>query len=271
MRVAVPSFFTVVILLLLLLAGCAPVTPTSRNGIGVVRVSGPNVWINNTPARNGETIQLGNTLTTGSGSSALVEFFDGGELQLDENTDPLFEWLEQSKCILIRIIKGQAYLRKERACIEGPNLSLVLDSEVNLAFQQPPGQSVVTLLRGSAEVTAPVRTKLVPGQQLELSFDRTVPTVRTLPRAELQDITRWRKAYRFPPLPARQPEFPPIVFPPREPRTPPPPKEEPKPEPAPPTPTPTPPTEPKGPPPELRPVPRLPGELIRKPAEPVIR
>lgn len=261
MKVTLTFLWISLMLPLLLFGGCAPVTPSPGDGIGVLRVSGPNVWLNNTPARDGATVHLGNTLATGSGSSAILEFSDGGQLQLDQNTDPIFEWLEQSKCILVRIFKGQAYLRKQRACIEGPNISLVLDSEVNLLFQQP--QSVVTLLRGSAEVTAPLRTKLVPGQQLELSFARAVPTVRTLSRSELQSVVRWRRDYRFRPLPVRQPEITTIPFP-RRTRTP-------SGEQPPPKPSPTSPTEPGSKPPAWEKGIRLPEEMIRRDTEPVIR
>lgn len=132
MKTTARFFATPVLLIALVFVGCAPVTPKAGDVIGVLRVSGPNVWLNDAPAGDGVQVRLGNSLATGAGSGALLEFGDGGHLQLDQNTDPIFEWLEQSKCILVRIFKGQAFLNKGRACIEGPNISLVLNSEVNV-------------------------------------------------------------------------------------------------------------------------------------------
>jgi len=265
MKMTVRFFAVPVFLMSQLLAGCVPVTPKAGDVIGVLRVSGPNVWLNDAPAGDGAPVRLGNSLATGAGSSALLEFRDGGHLQLDQNTDPIFEWLEQSKCILVRIFKGQAFLDKGRACIEGPNISLVLNSEVNVLVQQPPAPSRVTLLKGSAEVTVPVRVKLVPGEQLVTEGRR--PAVRTLSAAELRSVVDWRREYRFRPLPVPQPEGPGIFFPPRtrpsRPRdTGPEPK--PKPEPAPPS-------EPSGKSPMLERGMRVPPELIRRDSEPVIR
>lgn len=205
------------LVLLLLTAGCASLPLQRGDSIGVVRVSGPNVWLNNAPARDGETVRIGSSLATGAGSSALLEFEDGGYLQLDQNTDPIFEWLEQSKCILIRIFKGQAYLKRERACVEGPNLSLVLNSEVNIRIKkQPGGLSEVTLVSGSAEIAVPAPVKLLPGQRYVAS-ERRIASLRTLSPGELRSLIDWRRDYRFKPLPPTTPKGPSILFPPRRP------------------------------------------------------
>lgn len=261
----VMALFLALTLLLLSLfcAGCAPVTPGAGDDIGVLRVSGPNVWLNGAPAGDGDTVRLGNSLATGAGSSALLEFRNGGYLQLDQNTDPIFEWLDQTKCLLVRIFKGQAFLKKERACVEGPNISMVLDSEVNLLLGAPPAPSQVTLLRGSARVTAPVQTKLVPGQQLVTGTQRRGAAVRNLSGAELQSVVRWRGEYRFKPLPVAQPERPALLFPPRM-RPPRPSEPAPAPDPA----TPTGPTESA---PKWERGIRVPAELIRRDPEPVLR
>ncbi|HBG06391.1 MAG: hypothetical protein A2075_05650 [Geobacteraceae bacterium GWC2_58_44] len=256
------------ILLLLEVAGCASLPPRPGDSIGILRVSGPNVWLNNAPANDGEPVRIGSSLATGPGSSALLEFRDGGYLQLDENTDPIFEWLEQSKCILIRIFKGQAYLKRERACVEGPNLSLVLNSEVNLRIQARPGVSEVTLLRGRADVSAPTPITLLPGQQFVAS-ERRITALRTLSPAELRSIVAWRGEFRFRPLPVPQPEGPTIWFPPRRPPRRPdpgqPPGQPPKPEPGR-----THPTEPSGTKPVLDRL-RVPPGMIERQPEPVIR
>lgn len=250
------------LLVFLLFAGCAPVTPRAGDVIGTLRVSGPNVWLNEAPARDGDQVRLGSTLATGAGSGALVDFEEGGTLQLDENTDPVFEWLEQSKCILIRIFTGQAFLKKGHACVQGPDISLVLDSEANFLVGEPPAPSRVTLLRGTAAVTAPVRVKLLPGQQLVTAPFRAKPTIRTLSAAELRSVAAWRGEFRFKPLPPPRPTTPAIPLPvlrrPAETR--------PKPEPEPEVPT-----KPPGKPPKWDRGIRLPTELIERDMAPVIR
>lgn len=214
-----PSMPLFLILVVLCVAGCASVTPHSGGEIGVLRVSGPNVWLNDAPASDGDPVRFGNSVTTGAGSSAKVEFTDGGYLQLDQNTDPIFEWLEQSKCILIRIVKGQAYLKKERACVEGPNIAMVLNSEVNLRVQPPPAPSEVTVVRGSVEVTQPVPILLIKGQQMTTTVAGRAPAVRTLSPDQLRSIAAWQREYRFAPLRPRD-DSPIILLPPRSPREP---------------------------------------------------
>lgn len=271
MTLPLRSLCVFLILPVLVAAGCASLPPGAGQSIGVLRVSGPNVWLDQVPARDGDPVRIGSSLATGPGSSALLEFRDGGYLQLDENTDPIFEWLAQSKCILIRILKGQAYLKRERACVEGPNLSLVLNSEANLRIEAQPGVSEVTLLRGSAEISVPDRLRLLPGQRFVAGV-RTVASLRNLTPNELRSVVAWRGNYRFQPLPAPKPEAPGIVFPPwpKPPR-----RSEPglPPKPEPPGPEPPPPGEPGKPPGTgpLRDGIRLPPDLIERRREPVIR
>ena len=78
---------------LLLLAGCDP----GRIGHGQPPVatltkSGPFVRVNGRPAPAGIAIRPGDHVATGEFSSALIVWKDGTTVQLDEDTDPLFEW-----------------------------------------------------------------------------------------------------------------------------------------------------------------------------------
>lgn len=190
--------------LLLTIAGCLPPGQGGK-AIGTLRVSGPNVWLNNSQGRDGDTVFAGSTVATGEGSSALVEFQGGGYLQIDENTDPLFDWLAQSRCILIRLIRGQAYLKRERACVEGPNIGLILNSEANIRLDREPNLSEVTLLQGSADVSRPASIRLVPGEQFIVS-GRQIAALRHLTPAQLRAVIAWRGHYRFRPLPAPESE-----------------------------------------------------------------
>lgn len=238
------------IVLALLLGGCASYGGGGGgNVIGTLRVSGPSVFLDSKPGRDGDQVFIGSTLTTGAASSAIVDFEGGGYLQLDENTDPVFGWIAQSKCILIRIVRGQAYLKRERACVEGPDISMVLNSEANLRFVPEPRLSEVTLVRGSAQVTAPGGpVTLQPGQQLAVTGGRA-PALRVLTRGELKAVSAWRRGYRFRPAAGPDIEVFPTPVPHRpdhrreSPATTPPPTESPgTSDGPPPTPPPTPPT-----------------------------
>lgn len=216
MKLPRPSIPLFLILLFLSVAACVPITPDtggigsshpggeigapdSGGAIGTLRVSGPNVWLNNSPATDGAPVYLGNSVATGAGSSAKVEFADGGFLQLDENTDPLFEWLEQSKCLLIRIVKGQVYLKKSQTCVEGPDISMILNSEVNVNIPPPPAPTEVTVIRGTADIKLPTRQiKLVQGQQLTATV--RAPEVKTLSPDVVRSLSKWKTDYRFRPL-----------------------------------------------------------------------
>ena len=196
---------SVVLLILSLAGGCASLPPKHGDAIGTLRVSGPNVWLNNAAGKDGDAVRLGSSLATGPASSAMVVFRDGGLLQLDENTDPIFDWVDQAKCILVRIFKGQAYLSKGRACVEGPNINLVLNSSANILIKPQTKLAEVTLLQGSADVSVPAQKRLLPGQQLTVTGKR-IKSVRSLSAAELGSVVAWRKQYRFKPLPAPEPE-----------------------------------------------------------------
>lgn len=197
-----------IMLLLLVICGCATIRDSGR--VGTLRVTGSNVFLNNKPAGIGSVVRLGDELSTGQNSSALLEFTDGGYIQLDENTDPIFTWLEQGKCLFIRIFKGQAFLKKERACIEGPNVQLVLNSEVNMVAE--PGLWTITVVKGTATIQKPKPLALLGSQQARVTKRGFEGKVRTLSPDELRAVVKWRDRYRFP-LPEIERSRPAMGFP----------------------------------------------------------
>jgi hypothetical protein len=182
------------IVFLLAIGGCATIRDTG--GVGTLKISGSNVFLNKQPAETGSVVHLGDELTTGKDSSALLEFTDGGFIQLDQDTDPVFSWFEQGKCLLIRIFKGQVYLKKEQACIEGPNVQLVLGSELNM--QVEPRSSTITVVKGTATIEKPKPLAVLSAQQVQVSKRGFEGKVRSLSSEELREVVRWRDQYRFP-------------------------------------------------------------------------
>jgi len=189
-------YLMIILLFVVIGEGCVVVFGNRSSVVGKLRVAGPSVLLNGKPARDGMKVYFGDHLATGPGSSAMLDFTSGGYLQLDENTDPMFTWFEEAKCILIRMVYGQAYLAKGKVCVEGPNINLVLNSEANLHLRGDLTQ--LTLLRGSATVSRPRALQITPGQLLTARGEKLVG-VRNLSPSELAAIISWRRKYKFKP------------------------------------------------------------------------
>ncbi len=186
-------FFLIVILLL---AGCATVPQPGSGPVGTLRTSGPHVFVNGKPAAGGTAVYYGDEVATGAGSSAIVDFRQGGFLQLDENTDPLISYWEQARCILIRVFGGQVSVNGSGICVEAPPLRFALNSEANL--QVAPGSFVLTILQGSATLSWPARRILTRAQQVRLSKRGMEGGIRTLSEQDLRAVAQWREKFRFP-------------------------------------------------------------------------
>jgi len=178
-----------------LLAACSP-PGGGRAVVGELGVSGPYVMVNFRPAANGTTIYSGDTVTTGPGSSALILFATGGSFQLDENTDPEFSWsvLGTVRCLLVKIVRGQAYANDSETCISSPAADAFKHSQVNITVSAT--DTVMTLLEGTLTLERPQRITLVPGQGVTVENGSTVALVRNLSAGELAQRVAWRG--RFP-------------------------------------------------------------------------
>ena len=111
----------------------------------------------------------GDTLTTEANSSATVEFLQGGLVQLDEQTDPIFKLLRESLCILVNIVKGQVFVNSGNMCIEiqTQNLAGALNSSINMHVTSE--QSVLTVLQGAIRVTEPRELSVRALEQVVIS------------------------------------------------------------------------------------------------------
>lgn len=168
----------------------------------------PEVLLNGRLAQNGEWIFSGDSVVTGSNSSAIVAFGDGGFLQLDENTDPILSWqtFNNVRCILARIFHGQMYVDRSGLCIESPAATVVANSRVNLYVTQD--LSVVTLLEGKVSIDRPRSITLAPAQEAiaQLHPPALRGKVRNLLPAELDQRIAWRQRYQFSTEQPAQPE-----------------------------------------------------------------
>ncbi len=172
--------------------------------VGRLRTVGPNVYVNEKPARDGQTLTVGDHLRTGPSSSAYVYPLSGGLVQLDENTDPFFNitW-DGTKCgiLILGIRVGQAYHESGHQCgtvartehaefSQAPRQFDVFNLKVNAR------ESVLTLLDGKLALSKPTFLELKPRQQIRVSA-AGVEEVRSLSDPELDEVVRWRN--QFPP------------------------------------------------------------------------
>ena len=184
--------------ILLWIAGCMvqlePPRPPGALRIGTLRVDGTGVFLNQTRARDGMQVYDGDTLTTEANSSATVEFLQGGLVQLDEQTDPIFKLLRESLCILVNIVKGQVFVNSGNMCIEiqTQNLAGALNSSINMHVTSE--QSVLTVLQGAIRVTEPRELSVRALEQVVISQSE-VKGPYVLSREGLDKVVAWR--WRF--------------------------------------------------------------------------
>ncbi len=193
-------FAAVVVALVVLDVGAslpAGAPDPGREAIGTLGVTGPGVSVNGTQVLSGVTIYSGDEISTGSATSAIVLFSDGGFFQIDQNTDPSFltEAIEGVRCILVRFFDGQGYGDDTHTCIDTSATTAAMGSAVNVRVTRQ--QTVLTLLRGQLVVTRPRRADLRPGDEVTAEAGRSTITVRPLSPAQLRERTAWRAPYRF--------------------------------------------------------------------------
>jgi hypothetical protein len=191
----------IMLALLVALGGCAGGSysqrePAAGERIGTLGVAGSQVFLNGKRAVGGEPIRVGDTVTTGSASSGLIEFSDGGLFQLDQNTDPVFlvQRLQSGFCILARILRGQVFVDKQQFCIDSPALDAINNSRINIRVTAQ--QTGITVLQGNVSVERPQAARILAGQQYVMNL-RGVARMRQLSDAELAETVRWRNNYTF--------------------------------------------------------------------------
>ena len=106
--------------LLLLLGACVPLTPATSNPVplpppsrayvGTLEVDGPSAFLNRSPVASGVAAYSGDNVSTGAATSVIVHLPGDDYIQLDENTDPTFTFLEEANCLLAKIFSGEVFV-----------------------------------------------------------------------------------------------------------------------------------------------------------------
>jgi ferric-dicitrate binding protein FerR (iron transport regulator) len=146
---------------------------TAQNAIGVLVVVRPDGIEDRLQAKGSLQLFEGDVLRTEPASQALIEFKDGVQLALNENTTfkILSRW-EKAKGItrIIRLKQGEVWVKTgegpKQLEVETPVATAsVRETEFNMKVQED-GQSVLTVIQGIVEFgtafgTCPIRTSTV--------------------------------------------------------------------------------------------------------------
>jgi hypothetical protein len=199
-------------LLALSMVGCettapGPVVPT-RAFIGVIRVvGGPAVFLNGVAVATGTSVFAGDRVSTGPGGGALIELAHGGFVQLDERTDPFFEYVRDGACLLIKGIgAGNVRIFATDVCAQDVlGTQGITRSDIN--WEVTANRSVITVADGSFTMTAPVQRTLRAGEQATVMAGRV--TVVPLSPERLRAVTAWQRKFAGAPPPVPPTPVPP--------------------------------------------------------------
>ncbi|MDO9063772.1 MAG: FecR domain-containing protein, partial [Sulfuricella sp.] len=116
--------------------------------IGTVGISDGGVRINGEMAGNGDAVTGGDTVATGPGNSAVIDFIDGGYIHLDQNSKAIFvkKRLRHDTCNMAHMLSGQAFLDKDPFCFETPHLKALSTGLANVRVTTE--QTEIVVLRG---------------------------------------------------------------------------------------------------------------------------
>ena len=173
---------------------------SSSSVIGTLGVSGPNVVHNGHRAQYGALVRLGDHISTGAGSSAMVHLAAGGFIQLDESTDPIFDRQQVAcgLCFVLTLLTGQVWVEDVAICVQvnTPDGSGCIHSKVNVEVKDT--ESVFTVFQGTVSPSQRPARAIGPGNQLTLASRQGRPAhVDRINRAALERVASWRANYRF--------------------------------------------------------------------------
>jgi len=185
------------------LVACVPPGPRPGPGpgggeIGVLATAGAQVFVNGSLAAPGTPIRNRDTVSTGAGSSALVNFKTGGSLQLDADTDPTLSQFWSGLQCVIEIVAGGGELYADTDpcdCVfRSPETEATCGSKFAARVQG--GQTTIILIAGRMSIRRPVAAELQPLEQIVLTRGGIVDR-RILSKAEASDAIAWRSQYKY--------------------------------------------------------------------------
>jgi hypothetical protein len=198
--------FSWLVLFAFVLGGCAPTAPVLTRSslppiradtIGRLLVDGRHAFINGQPVvQNGSYVFSGDHVSTGDATSVLVVLNDGGEVQLDQNTDPTFL---EAYCLVVEMAIGRAAVKNAK-CLElrtkKPNTASLLNSFVHI--ENTPDVARVTVLEGSVTVQSPSQASLRANEEYVARSDGGVEILQLTPEQAYARVEWTRDYFRQP-------------------------------------------------------------------------
>lgn len=172
-----------------------PLPPVREDTIGRLRVDGINAFINGQRVQGGNYVFDGDTVSTGPATSAKLLLNDGGEIQLDENTDPLFK---KGACLLMKILRGRVAFHNMH-CQEfedGFKMAGVARSYVHIMSTQ--FGSRVTVIAGEVDMRSPTRATLRSDMQYVATSEGTAQVLQLTPEQAVATVAWTRNFFRPP-------------------------------------------------------------------------
>ncbi|UNK50344.1 hypothetical protein MNR01_04755 [Lysobacter sp. S4-A87] len=187
---------TFVLALLLLFGGnLAAWAQAPRAQVGLMEVDGKNAFYNQTKVKNHAKVPIydGDYISTGPGTSVRVNLMaDGysGFIQLDENTDP--NLIIAAKCIVMKMLKGQALVNAKNICLGTQSISGVTRSTVNLKADGM--ASELTVVEGGVDLDRPIALSVGTYERYQVAADGAINQY-TVDAAEAARSIAWSKKY----------------------------------------------------------------------------
>ena len=184
-----------------IIAACAPLPAQGpSDGIGTLQTAGANVFVNRRPAADGQRIRNRDFVSTGAVSHAQVTFDSGGYVLFGENTDPELEQKETGpgQCIIEFFLSfGTVAGESGRCSVQA--LTAFMDTLIFSTYyiEARPGETVVTLLDGRAEIEGPIRRTLRPREQITVTSQGRVLGPRRISPDESRRILEWIERRRL--------------------------------------------------------------------------
>ena len=229
------SRFRLAMLLALLLPACAPLPPTPTpmpgQGLGqgppvlrpvgrITYIEGPNAFVDRgnhgagQPAQLGQALLAGDRFYTGPGTRMKIDFWNGGYLEIDENTDPsLFQDLN---CLVVSLFRsGRIFIDKSNACVESLGTKSQQFSKVAYSVMPAGAYLQITVVEGEARTLQPAPATVPAGWRIDLTSRGLLGDGRAyrVPEEAIRQSIGWTQYYRNQSRSTPAPEFPPFRFP----------------------------------------------------------
>ncbi|MEM7508026.1 MAG: hypothetical protein AAF415_14920 [Pseudomonadota bacterium] len=177
------------------LAACEPIPIADGPHTARLRVSGGAVFVNDQPARDGQAIVQGDRVSTGSGSSAGIEWSDGTIVQLDENSDPIFKWSD--KVLGVNVGFGWFLFDTGEMSIRVENEFAEVAAGSRLIIELVPGMRMdAYLLRGRMQALRPPGELLPELNAMRISANGRIQ-YRPLPLEEARVLENRFRRWEF--------------------------------------------------------------------------